>query len=133
MNNFSPILEVDVWYVATRKESGGNFLFHGADYLENYEREFERIREFDSLEEAQKALATRDAATRKARNEKMLSKVKKNIRAGKLRGDIRKGSVEDEETRAKIRAEILEELAQEDQEEPTKGASVGPKTRSRKE
>lgn len=100
----------DVFYVATRKDSGGHWLFNGPEYLENYENEFERIREFDTLEDAQKALKARESVEAKERDEARRAKARKNIIASKVRGDIRKGSVDDEELRAKIKAELEAEM-----------------------
>ena len=51
----------DTYYIATRKDTGAHFLFNGPEYLENYERYFERIREFDDLDEAKAALASTTA------------------------------------------------------------------------
>ena len=42
------------WYVATRKDSGAHFVLN-ENYIEAYENEFERIREFDTVEEATEA------------------------------------------------------------------------------
>lgn len=124
-------MEAQVWYVATRKDSGGHHLFHGPDYLEAYEREFERIREFDDLDEAKKALAARESVEYQRKIEAQKEKVRKNIRASKVRGDIRKGSVEDEELRARIKAELMAEMAVEEETAKATKSNTGPKTRAR--
>jgi len=125
-------MEQEVYYIATRKDSGAHHLFIGPDYLERYEREFERIREFESLEDAKSALASRETTDRKAANELKRPK-SKNIRAGKLRGDIRKGSLDEEDVRAKLRAEIEAELRAELEAKEVAGNSgkMGPKTSQR--
>ena len=115
------------WYVATRKDSGAHFVLN-ENYIEAYENEFERIREFDTVEEATEAHKIREAAdskdTKKAE--------RKLIKAGKLRGEIKKGSNEDEDVRAAMRAEILEELKQQEAvKPPSSGASMGPATKKR--
>lgn len=91
-----------MWYVATRKDSGAHHLLNEY-YIEEYEDEFVRIREFDTLEEAKEALDKREEADA----EKVVRKRKK-IAVSKVRGDIRKGSVEDEEIHAKMQKEIME-------------------------
>lgn len=117
------------WYVCTRKDSGGHFVLN-ENYVSNYENEFERIREFDSLEEANMALSARVEAdvVLAPKSEKTKLKV------AKIRGDIRKGSVDDEKTRATIRAEIEAEMKAEgiSLKPPSSAtAKVGPKTTAR--
>lgn len=121
------------YYIATRKETGAHFLFHGPNYLEQYEREFERIREFADLDEAKKALAARESVEHSAKLKALKEKQGERLKVGKLRGDITKGSVEDEELRAKIRAELEEELRSQIAETnaKTSRAKVGPKTAKR--
>lgn len=93
------------WYVATRKGTGAHFLLNEY-YIENYEQEFMRIREFDSIEEAKAALDAREEADRL---KKVKELPKKKIRASKVRGDIRKGSLE-EETFEQNLVELQEEV-----------------------
>ena len=115
------------WYVATRKDSGAHSV-KNENYMDAYEREYERIREFETVEEAVEACSIRQSAYSthtKATESKM-------IKAGKLRGDIKKGSNEDEDVRAAMRAEILEELKkQEAVKPPSSGATMGPATKKR--
>jgi len=112
------------WYVATRKDSKAHVVING-NYMEKYEREFERIREFDNADEACEAYNVRcmvdkelDAKTKK----------KGSIAAGKVRGDIRKGSIEDEKLRSTLKEELRIELMKEIE---TGKATAGPKTRAR--
>lgn len=112
------------WYVATRKGSGAHSV-RNENYMEAYENEYERIREFETAEEAVEACNIRQAA--EGLNAKRPES--KMIKAGKLRGDIKGGSNEDEELRAKIRAEILEE--QKSVKPPSSAAKVGAKTKAR--
>ena len=113
------------WYVVTRKDSGAHFVLN-ENYVEAYEREFERVREFDTVEEAHVACAIRQAAdTTQGKH-----KERKMIKAGKLRGEIKKGSKEDEDLRATIRAELLAELKAVEEPKST-GATIGPKTKAR--
>ena len=110
------------WYVATRKDSGAHTV-RNENYMEIYEREYERIREFDTVEEAVEACEIRQAADEKISG----PKVDKSIKAAKIRGDIKAGSKEDEELRATIKAEIEEE--QKAAKPPSsRGAKMGPKT-----
>jgi hypothetical protein len=110
------------WYVATRKDSGAHVV-RNERYIEVYEREYERIREFDTIEEATEAYEIRVAADDKLKP----NDDKSTIRAAKIRGDIKSGSREDEELRAKIKAEIEEE--QKAAKPPSsRGAKMGPKT-----
>jgi hypothetical protein len=114
------------WYVATRKDSGAHTV-RNENYIANYEREYERIREFDTMEEAVLALAAREAADPKGN-----AHVDKSaIKVGKLRGDIKKGSLDDEDLRATIRAEIIAEGGLE--KPPSSKAQAGPKTTKRSE
>lgn len=94
------------WYLVTRKGSNAHFVFN-ENYIANYESEFERIREFDSLEEANAALAARKSADEVHRKPTQLKK----LRSAKVRGDIKKGSIPDEDVRAQVRAEIEAEIA----------------------
>lgn len=115
------------WYLLTRKEGGAHSV-RNENYVAIYEREYERIREFDTIEEAKEALEVRIQADPKATGAKDQGKIK----AAKIRGDITKGSVEDEDTRAAVRAEIMEELKKEGAlKPPSSEATVGPKTRKR--
>lgn len=94
------------WYVATRKGSG-NHLVVNENYIEDYENEFERIREYDTLADAQEALAIRQEADleNKPKSEKQ------KIKVSKIRGDIRKGNIDEDRLRAQIRKEMeLEQL-----------------------
>lgn len=111
-------------------------MFEGSEYLDVYERDFERIREFDTIEDAKKALAARDKVESDQAEIERASKKAKNLRVGKIRGDIQKGSVEDEEVRSKIRAELMAEIALEKEADAAAGkgtskAVVGPKTTKR--
>ena len=110
------------WYVVTRKDSGAHSV-RNENYMEIYEREYERIREFDTVEEAVEACEIRQAADQRISG----PKVDKSIKAAKIRGDIKGGSVEDEKLRAQIKAEIEEE--QKASKPPSsRGAKMGPKT-----
>jgi len=93
------------WYVGTRRDSQSHVVIN-ENYMAAYEGEFERIREFDTIDDATKALAARIAADEV--HEPILGK--ERLRSAKIRGDIRKGSVMDEEVRAQIRAELKAEL-----------------------
>lgn len=96
-----------LWYVATRRDSGAHWILN-ENYMEDYQDEFERIREFEDVEDAKVALEARKAADLEMNGEKF--KEKKKLRVSKIRGDVRKGSLEDEELRSKIRAELEAEL-----------------------
>lgn len=98
-----------MWYVGTRKDSGAHWILN-ENYMEDYQDEFERIREFDTAEEAKKAYDARKAADAALVPAK---KGKEKLRVSKIRGDIRKGSLEDEALREKIKAEIKAEMAAE--------------------
>ena len=113
------------WYVVTRKDTGAHSV-RNENYMEIYEREYERIREFDTVEEAVEACEIRIAADEKT----SAPKQDKSIKAAKIRGDIKSGSKEDEELRAQIKAEIEEE--QKAAKPPSsRGAKMGPKTASK--
>ena len=112
-----------MWYVATRKDSGAHFLLN-ENYIEKYENEFERIREFDTMDDAKLAYDARENA-----DVKMVKKEKKRIHVSKVRGDIRKGTLEDEEIRARMKAEIEEEISLKTPSEEAKVAK--PKRASR--
>lgn len=115
------------WYVATRKDSGAHSV-RNEIYMENYEREYERIREFATVEEAVEACEIRCAADIKPDHVKSKAK----LRAGKIRGDVKKGSKEDEDLRATIKAEVAAELkAEEAVKPPSSQATTGPKTQAR--
>lgn len=81
-----------MWYVATRKDTGAHYLLNEF-YIEDYEHEFIRIREFEDIEEAKAALEARKEADIR---EMSIETPRKNIRVSKIRGDIRRGSVDDE-------------------------------------
>jgi len=111
------------WYVATRKDSGAHTV-RNENYMEMYEREYERIREFDTVEEAVEACEIRKAA------DVSVGPVigSKSIKAAKIRGDIKSGSKEDEELRAKIIAEHEAEQAKVAKPPSSRGAKMGSKT-----
>ena len=111
-----------MWYVATRKDSKANFMFN-ENYLENYENEFENIREFDTPEDARAAYDAREAADRE-----MLETTapKTKIKAGKIRGEIRRGSLDEEEMRNRLRKEIEAEMALKTPSEAAKEAKKPP-------
>lgn len=101
-------MEDYLWYVVTNKDTGTHQVrneFHVA----KYENEYVKIREFDTNSEAQEALAAREA------NDPIKGPRpgRENIIDGKIRGDIKKGSVADEDIRAKLKAEIMAEIAEE--------------------
>ena len=124
-----PALTVDdvQWYVVTRKDTKAHFVLN-EKYVAVYEQEFERIREFDTVGEATAAHAIREAADDKGTT----GKDRKLLQLGKLRGDIKKGSVEDEDVRAAIRKEIMEEMKAADAiKPPSSEATVGPKSKAR--
>ena len=110
------------WYVATRKDTGAHSV-RNEIYMETYEREYERIREFPTVEEAIEACEIRQAADTKPHE----LRTKGKLRAGKIRGDVKGGSKEDEELRAKIKAEVEEEIKTE-KPPSSRGAKMGPKT-----
>lgn len=114
------------WYVATRKDTGAHTV-RNEKYMEIYEREYERIREFDTMEEATEACKIRQAADEKIQE----PKADKKIRAAKIRGDIKSGSKEDEELRAKIIAEHEEEKAKVAKPPSSRGAKMGKATAKR--
>lgn len=116
-----------LWYIGTRKDSGRHVVVN-ENYMERYEREFEGIREFDTVEEAREACDARIESDREFEASK--GKGKANIRAGKVRGDIKKGSKEDEILRAQIRSEIEAEMAAE-KPPSSRGAKAGPRTAKR--
>ena len=110
------------WYVGTRKDSGAHVV-RNEIYMESYEREYERLREFDTLEEAVEACEIRKAAD----VQPTLTRKQASLKAGKIRGDVKSGSREDEELRAKIKAEVEEELKV-TKPPSSRGAKMGPKT-----
>ena len=112
------------WYVATRKNSGAHTV-RNEIYMAKYEREYERIREFDTAEEAHEAYKIRCAAD--AKTEVNWDKTK--LQAGHIRGDIKKGSLDDEDVRAQIKREIEAEITKGPGK--TRGATMGPKTKAR--
>lgn len=112
------------WYVATRKGSGAHCVRNEV-YMANYEREYERIREFETLEDAYEAYVARCEADVPTQ----VDFDKTKLKAGHIRGDIKKGSLEDEDLRAQIKREIEAELSREIPE--PKGAKMGPKTKAR--
>jgi len=89
------------WYLATRKDCKRHMVVN-ENYIDNYDTEFERIREYDSLEEANEALAFRIEADAIS-NPKV---EKARIKVSKIRGDIRKGNIDEERLRAQIRKEM---------------------------
>lgn len=116
------------WFVATRRDSKAHCVFN-ENYLNDYHREFERVREFKSAEEA--------VAAYEARCEADLTEVQRKSRRGKIaaakiRGDIKEGSMEDEALRAQLKAELKAELEAELALTTDDGsATTGPKTRAR--
>ena len=115
------------WYTATRRDSKAHVVINEI-YMEKHEREFERIREFDTAEEAVAAYEAREMADRALLDQKGK---KTRIAAAKVRGDIKKGSMEDEALRARMKEELRAELMAEMADKPTSGAASGPKTRAR--
>ena len=111
------------WYVGTRRDSKAHVMVN-SNYMEAYESEFERIREFDTPEEAMEAYKVRELVDREERSGYSGSK----IAAAKVRGDIKKGSMEDEDLRTKLKAELRAELMA---EEETGAATMGKKTTAR--
>lgn len=114
------------WYVATRKDTGAHTV-RNEKYMETYEREYERIREFDTVEEAVEARDIRQAADESI----AAPKIDKSIKAAKIRGDIKSGSREDEELRAKIIAEHKAEEAKVAKPPSSRGAKMGAETAKR--
>ena len=110
------------WYVGTRKDTGAHTV-RNEIYMENYEREYERLREFDTVEEAIEACEIRQAADVKPD----MVREKGKLRAGKLRGDVKEGSKEDEELRATIKAEVEAEIKA-SRPPSSRGAKMGAKT-----
>lgn len=116
------------WYVATRRDSKAHCIFN-ENYLEEYANEFERIREYDTAEEAKEAYDARVKADSIVKSE---TKVKSRIASAKVRGDIKKGSMEDEALREQIKAELRIELEAElNKSKDTGAATMGAKTRAR--
>jgi len=93
------------WYLATRKDCKRHMVVN-ENYIENYDTEFERIREYDSLEDANEALALRIEADAVSNPKAEKTKIK----VSKIRGDIRKGNLDEERLRAQIRKELELEL-----------------------
>jgi len=77
------------WYVATRKDTGAHTV-RNEKYMETYEREYERIREFDTVEEAVEARDIRQAADESIAAPKIELSL---LRAEELRWALRPPSV----------------------------------------
>ena len=95
------------WYVGTRKDSKANHIVN-ENYMERYDSEFENIREFDTAQDARVAYDARNQADREMKEE---ATPKTAIKVAKVRGDIRKGSVDEEQMRNRLRKEIEAEMA----------------------
>lgn len=102
-----------LWYVATRRDTGAHYVLSEV-YIEEYEREFERIREYNTIEDAK-------AAYEKRLDEDAKVKPKRTVKVSKVRGEIRKGESE-QEIMDRLREEVRMELLSEANDIPMKKA-----------